>query len=731
MFGAQARVRMLLAAVTVAAAVGCTGDGEAGGDDDGPAVEVVSSRPEHVTGGDALVAVSLPPGAEAGDLTVTAGDRDVTEAFAADPADARRLVGLVDGLEEGDTEITARVGGDEGTVTVTDHPTTGPVFAGEQLDLYACSTETFGLAAAEPDDGCAAPTEVTWQYVDGQGQGHDLADPTAPPPDAATVTVDGEDVPFVLRTETGVLNRSVYQITLLDPRPDPEGGPDTSAWNGRLVYRFGGGCGAALTQGYFLQGPPSVDLLARGYATASATFNTFQVLCNDVISAETASMVKEHFTEAYGEPVHTIGEGGSGGAIQQILLAQNHPGLLDAVAPLIPFPDALSLAPGVYDCSLLTDYYATPEGAALTGEQRRAINGHASDRTCGVWDSTFGVTIDALRGCRTDFSAALATGGRVPVPTIPAEEHYDPQANPDGWRCTVWETNVAVTGRDPDTGFARSGYDNEGVQYGLDALNAGVIDAEQFVTLNERIGGFDADGQPQPARSVVAEDLPARAFETGRVAGPWGGIPDTPMILINLYTDDLGDIHDRVRVFSILDRLAGESGEPPATVSLWTLPLPEGTGMVETLSGAMGDRLTAPVVALDEWLTAAEEESAPGRDDWREVLARTKPAVAESRCAPPGGDELAGPDANTDPACEAAFPVAEEPRMVAGAPRAGAVIKCQLVPVEDAADQYEVELSLSQLDRLAGVFPDGVCDWSEPSVGYGPPADDWLDLGTG
>jgi hypothetical protein len=43
------------------------------------------------------------------------------------------------------------------------------------------------------------------------------------------------------------------------------------------------------------------------------------------------------------------------------------------------------------------------------------------------------------------------------------------------------------------------------VQYGLKALQSGAISAEEFVTLNEKIGGFDADGNrtgrvPSPTR---------------------------------------------------------------------------------------------------------------------------------------------------------------------------------------------------------------------------------------
>ena len=52
-----------------------------------------------------------------------------------------------------------------------------------------------------------------------------------------------------------------------------------------------------------------------------------------VLGGETALMIKERFVERYGVPRYTVGIGGSGGAIQQYLYGQNHPGLLDGAIP--------------------------------------------------------------------------------------------------------------------------------------------------------------------------------------------------------------------------------------------------------------------------------------------------------------------------------------------------------------------------------------------------------------
>jgi hypothetical protein len=260
-------------------------------------------------------------------------------------------------------------------------------------------------------------------------------------------------------------------------------------------------------------------------------------------------------------------------------------------------------------------------------------------------------------------------------------------------------------------------------------LNAGTITVDQFLDLNEKVGGFDIDGQPQPDRSVVADELVARAYESGRVTGPWGGIPDTPIILVNLYTDSLGDIHDRVRAFSIHDRLAGsEDGAWPDTVSLWTVPVEPGSSLIANLSGAVGDTASQPTYVLDEWLTAAEARVEEDGDSWRDALAAAKPESAESRCAATPGDPLVGADANEDDTCTSAFPVHEEPRMAAGAPRSGDLLKCQLVAVDKADDLYDVDLSASQMQRLEAIFPDGVCDYTKPSVGFSEPSGTWLDL---
>ncbi len=84
-------------------------------------LKVLSNRADLISGGDALVEVV---GAERGAVRISAGHRDVSDQFTVRDG---RLVGLVTGLPEGPTELTARVRGAAGAaITIVNHPLTGP-----------------------------------------------------------------------------------------------------------------------------------------------------------------------------------------------------------------------------------------------------------------------------------------------------------------------------------------------------------------------------------------------------------------------------------------------------------------------------------------------------------------------------------------------------------------------------------------------------------------------------
>ena len=151
----------------------------------------------------------------------------------------------------------------------------------------ACSAETVVNYLYKSTDP-SPPTPAAGQSAaTALPAGYQPFDPGRPRPAdlAQTVTSDGRSVDFIVRRETGTINRAIYQITFLhqpnDPLPDPW--TSTPGWNGRLVYRFGGGCRA----GYHQASPRATyDVaLAAGFAVATSSLNVFGNNCNDVISA--------------------------------------------------------------------------------------------------------------------------------------------------------------------------------------------------------------------------------------------------------------------------------------------------------------------------------------------------------------------------------------------------------------------------------------------------------------
>jgi Tannase-like family of unknown function (DUF6351) len=74
------------------------------------ALSVLSSRPDQVTAGDALVRVDVPHTVPLHQVTVLRNGVDVTAAFAP-AADGRALEGLVEGFDVGDNELVAQPNG--------------------------------------------------------------------------------------------------------------------------------------------------------------------------------------------------------------------------------------------------------------------------------------------------------------------------------------------------------------------------------------------------------------------------------------------------------------------------------------------------------------------------------------------------------------------------------------------------------------------------------------------
>lgn len=675
------------------------------------AIDVLSNtHPEFVSGGDVLVRVTPPRRAKDGRVGIELNGADVTNSFAVQSDGT--FLGLVTGLLDGRNRLVARARQGRGfgrghhgrwgrstALELTNHDINGPVFSGPQQLPYFCETTSFGLAPASQPT-CAAPTVVTYSYRTTDGRMRPLDDPAQVPADAATTSVDGHEVPWVVRLETGTIDRAVYRIAALYDGREPNPLRPSASWNGRLVYPFGGGCNAGFHQGDSVPVGLNDPAIAKGYVVASSTLNVLDQNCNAVISAEAAMMVKEHVIETYGPVAHTIGMGGSGGAIQQYDIADNYPGILDGIIPFNSFPDATTLAT-VPDCRLVDHYFGTT-GTGFTAAQREAATGFLNYGSCASWGRGFGTRFVADVGCPR---------------AVPPAALYS-ATNPDGVKCTIAEQLVNELGRDPQTGFARSFYDNVGVQYGLAALKSGAISPEQFVDLNENVGGFDVAGHYAADRNTGDPRAVRRAYRSGLVLNGGGGLRSTPVIDVRRYNDPDANIHTSFWSLAIRNRLIDANGNADNQV------LFNGGRNASAVTAAKN-------LAFDEmehWLTAIDEDHSPATPRHK-TLANRPDSLADS-CWTPDGERIAEPATYPSSGrCGALYPAYGDTRLAAGAPIEDNVLECRLRRLD--LDAYGVDFTESQRARLRRVFPRGVCAYSRPGVHQQAPAGIWQSYDAG
>lgn len=683
-------------------------------------IKVLSSHADLVSGGDALIEVAALDGASEGDLSVSVNGKSA-EVRWAKTEDGAAFRALISGLDEGANKVAVSLRKPkraQGDVTLTNHPITGPILSGPHLTPYECRTVESGLG--EPlDANCTANRKIDYFYRAADNTFKPLPVGERPTDVVNTTTFDGKTVPYIVRVDSGTINRSIYRIAILDePGQSAEEWRPGAAWNGKLAVSFGGGSGTQYNQGTNQATAALNDLyLSRGFAFMVATELVNQLHSNAVLQGETLMMLKEYFIERYGVPKWTVGNGGSGGAIQQLLIAQMYPGLLDGLQPTLSYPDS-SLHTA--DCGLLQNFWRKVDAKVWTDAKKAAVEGYTKG-TCAAWERSFVPVLTAtnVRGC------ALKDESLV----------YHPENNPKGARCTIQEMRVNIYGRDPKTGFARKTQDNIGLQYGLMALNNGDISVDEFLELNEKIGGNDIDGGFVAERSVGDSVALEAMYASGIMNSGGGGLATVPILHSRPYLDPLGDIHDRHRDFTIRARLLKANGRADNQV-IWQGPARGPlTGEAQAADAAQARQtMQAPGIAagranlsalsldtMNAWLDAIAADPAPLSTD---KVVKHKPAAAVDACFTAEGEKIVEPASydgsriDSKGRCNALYPVHGEPRLMAGAPLTNDIAKCQLKPI-DYAD-YMVTFSDAQKSRMAAIFPDGVCDFTKPGVGQVP-----------
>lgn len=710
-----------------------------------PRIELLSGAPDQVSGGDALLRITLR---DASGVRVSRNGEDVTGSFAVDLG-GRSMTGLVEGLRIGDNQIRVRAGRGPGArLTLRNHPIEGPIFSGPKQYPFLCRTEQAGLGQPLVDnqdrqgmrvlgpDGqlvgwsrdCSAETRVDYLYRTTGGSFQPLpADGSRPADLATTTTLDGRTVDFVVRRERGTINRFIYQIATLAP---------ASAWNGRAIYLFGGGVGIGHDQGTLPGSALDPAALGLGYALLYSTGTRMSVHYNLVLGGETALMLKEHFIERYGVPRYTIGLGGSGGAIQQYVYGQTHGSrIIDGAIAQYSYPDMVTQTIHTGDCELL-EYYMDVTDADnpkwRDWENRTALIGmNASATVANPYTGRPG-SDECVTGWRG--LAPLVLNPRWPEQLDPLWQRMDPPGVGSTVHWTHWDDLRTIYGVGAD-GFARVTWDNVGVQYGLQAVRDGIITPAEFLDLNAQVGSWKEQSEmvgegcpfvpqrcadpaqfdPWSARNIRlspdggATAAPRRAgdrdairaaFQAGLV---FTGDFDLPVIDWRHYLEEQLDMHNSRQSFVVRQRMLEHDGHAANQVIWFTDARPQ----------QAFDQTPQALAVMDQWL--ANIEARP----WRGV-GGNRPADAVDRCFDTSGTEIARGgrvwDGTLDdrPAgpCTERFPIYGTSRTVAGAPFTGDAYTCRLQPISAAIARGvygDWRPSPAERDRLQEIFPTGVC----------------------
>lgn len=807
------------------------GPGDPGGPGAGQGeIRVLSNRADLISGGDALVEVVPGSPEQLDGARVLLGNTDISDQLVR--TDEGTLKGLIEGLALGPNTLRVVLGDNRQLQQeIINHPHGGPVFSGPQVQPWRCTN------ANAVDAQCNQPPEYSFKYVPADrlqtlltsfdpsdpGLPDSLLpyDPENPPPasDIAVITTDhGVEVPFIVRQERGVQNRDRYLImTLFQPGEPWNALAPQPQWNRKLLIHHGGNVGVS----YGMGNPPEGDIagtapdgaevllgdsittaLARGFMTLSTAQGNLGHNANLVTAAESLMMAKERIIEQYGEIRYTIGTGCSGGSITQQHVANAYPGIYQGLIVQCSYPDVWTTATQFADYNLLSNYFGlqVPEGPEGVPDLLR--NALAGDVSLLQWGAFYGhLPLNPVVSDLAFFPSAapdqencrgLQEGVQV----------YDPDTAPDGLRCglldyminqfgprppEVWTPNEALLSR----GFAGIPLDNVGVQYGLNALNLGLITPDQFLAVNREIGGLSVDIRPQPERTRADMATLRNAYRTGAIntAEHLANVP-----IIDLRGPDPGIAHDAFHSWQMRARLEATQGHADNHV-IWYGPAP-----------LFGDTVftTEALLVMDLWLSEMEQDDR--EVDIAQRVVDNKPTFARDRCLSVSG-LLGGPDgpivpltgnllypdpllpfldlsllpsapaelgviadALTGQACGLdvdTLPVVNDlpvvsdliglirgvlspildpvlnvvattqqtvvqtrfgtPRTVAGDDIRTLTNKCQLKPI-DPADYPPLVATSSFLQQVAEIFPEGVCDYSQPGEGV-LPTETWLHYG--
>ena len=189
---------------------------------------------------------------------------------------------------------------------------------------------------------------------------------------------------------------------------------------------------------------------------------------------------------------------------------------------------------------------------------------------------------------------------------------------------------------------------------------------------------------------------------------------DIPIIDWRNYLEDELDMHNSHQSFAARQRMLNADGDAGNQVIWFT----------DYVSGPRFDQTPEALEVMDEWMMNILANPFKG-------VAGNKPPRAVDRCFDAAGNQIAA-GANVwdgilnnkpDGACTQRFPIYGTSRIVAGGPFKGSIFKCQLKSVSQAIADGDYGLwvpTSTQQATLMQIFPQGVCNFSQPDAGLPP-----------
>lgn len=592
---------------------------------------------------------------------------------------------------------------------------------------------------------CSLATNIRYFSLDHSGKIIELT------PSDLDAYIDNNTDSILLRVEQGTINRFIY--TMVMPISAGEIGKRLakSKWNKRLVYQFNGGSGIGYRQGK----QRAKRVIARqnqqlldGYAVISSSGNKTSYTYNMLLAEDTARRVKKHFVSLYGEPLYTVGIGGSGGGLAQYLIAQNSTGILDGLIPLYSYPDMITQTTYALDCDLLNNYFTfrTQDSTQwLDWHKRQTVEGM---NALNNFPQRAGY-LQPVNQIMSGFVPSLPSGnsecingyfGLSSFINNPRQGFLRDLFHPDvvkQVKWSFWQDLVNVLGQDKQ-GFGLSTWDNVGVQYGLLALQENKITVDEFFDLNSKIGSWKPQIEMK-AESIwlpfgrkiplwlslwgnqnitpIIEGVANRhegsinamkaAYRAGQV---FIGQVTLPVIDVRHYLEEDLDMHHVSASFFSRSRIIEQHGHSDNHV-IW-------------ISNKNYNPAVLAFKMMDEWLLTL-------RNNPSFSTVEAKPKSLFDQCFSAKGEVLFqgkniwdGQWNNKSKGeCQKVYPMFSTSRIQAGSSWSGDMFKCQLMSVNKAMKQGlygSVNMVLYQ-QKLEKIFPNGVCDYNQ--IDQGRPSD--------